>query len=146
MEKEQNRHSSGQHVGTCHPMGVLKTLRVYEASSETPGFRVLVDRLWPRGIRKDAIKLDEWAKEIAPSVALRTWFAHDESRFGEFATRYRMELDSSAEASAFAAVIGEKLRRGDVLLLYAARSAMCNHAVVLRDWLEEKCGHRGHHA
>lgn len=116
----------------------LKILRVYDLTDETSGCRVLADRLWPRGLRKEALRLDRWAKEVTPSPELRKWFGHTEERFDEFASLYRAELDGSIEAHQFAQDMGRILRDQDVLLLYAAKSPTCNHAVILRDWVREQ--------
>ncbi len=113
----------------------LKAMRVYDLTDETPGYRVLVDRLWPRGLRKEALRLDRWAKEITPSPELRKWFGHMRERFDTFDALYRSELDGSVEARAFARDMAKVLEEQDVLLLYAAKSSGCNHAVILRDWL-----------
>lgn len=116
----------------------LKALRVYDLKDETPGCRVLVDRLWPRGLRKEALRLDRWAREITPSPELRKWFGHAQERFDTFEALYRAELDGSEEARAFARDMAEILEKQDVLLLFAAKSPACNHAVILRDWLTEQ--------
>lgn len=116
----------------------LKILRVYDLTEETPGCRVLVDRLWPRGLRREALRLDRWAKEVTPSPELRKWFGHTEERFDEFASLYRAELDGNSEAQAFVQEVAAILERQDVLLLYAAKSPTCNHAVILRDWVREQ--------
>ena len=117
---------------------LLKTIRVYDVVPTEPGYRVLVDRLWPRGVLKEALHPDLWAKDIAPSTELRKWFGHDEARFDEFERLYRRELDSNGDAAAFVDAIAARLANEDVLLLYAARNPNCNHAIVLRDWLNEK--------
>lgn len=116
----------------------LKILRVYDLTDETPGCRVLVDRLWPRGLQKEALRLDRWAKEIAPSPKLRKWFGHAEERFDEFASLYSAELEGSEEAHAFSRDMARVLEKQDVLLLYAAKNSACNHALILRDWLAEQ--------
>lgn len=113
----------------------LEILRVYDLSDETPGYRVLVDRLWPRGIRKEKLRLDHWAREITPSPELRQWFGHAQERFDTFEVLYRAELDGSAAAHAFARDMSAVLEAENVLLLYAAKNPVCNHAVILRDWL-----------
>lgn len=102
--------------------------RVYETPSPDDGYRMLVDRLWPRGVSKQRAELDEWAKDLAPSTELRVWFDHDPARFDEFAHRYRAELDGNPAVEAARA--HERLT-----LLYAARDPQVNHAVVLRDYL-----------
>lgn len=95
---------------------------------------MLVDRLWPRGLRKDATKLDDWLKDIAPSPRLRMWFSHDPERFKEFRRRYIAELKKQ---SAALSAIRQRAKRGPVTLLYAARDPRFNHAVVLKQVLEK---------
>jgi len=108
--------------------------RVYDDPSDTDGFRVLVDRLWPRGLSKERARLDEWLKEIAPTTQLRTWFGHDPQKFSEFARRYRAELDENPEVAVLRS-LGEQHDR--VCLLYSAHDTEANQAVVLRDYLGE---------
>lgn len=107
--------------------------RAYEPASPEDGTRVLVDRLWPRGVRKEDARIDWWAKEVAPSTELRRWYGHDPARFEEFAARYRRELvgnDALAELRALDA-------RETVTLVHAAGDTRHAHARVLRDLLEE---------
>lgn len=110
----------------------LKLKRAYEPPARGDGTRILVDRLWPRGLKKNTAALDHWFKEIAPSTELRQWFAHDPERWAEFRRRYAKELRMHADAleriRAFA-------RRSTVTLVYAARDEEHNDAVVLRDIL-----------
>ena len=108
--------------------------RIYEVPAETDGYRVLVDRLWPRGVRKDDAELDAWMKDVAPSTGLRTWWDHDPERFAEFADRYRDELDGSTALAVLRAVCATK---PTMTLLYAAHDPKVNHASVLRDVLAE---------
>ncbi len=112
----------------------IKLKRVYESPSPKDGARVLVDRLWPRGIGKDAAALDVWLKEIAPSDALRRWFGHDRERWQELAQHYRRELTEKPE-------VIERLRQavsGKVLtLVYAAKDCEHNNAMVLKMFLEQ---------
>ncbi|WP_353816637.1 DUF488 domain-containing protein [Agromyces sp. SYSU T00266] len=109
--------------------------RIHDAPEASDGVRVLVDRLWPRGISKERAELDDWAKDAAPSPELRTeWHRADADRFDEFASRYRAELDGNPSAHALLGLAG---RHGRVTLLYGARDAVRNHAAVLRDWLGE---------
>lgn len=112
----------------------IRIKRVYEPPESGDGARFLVDRLWPRGVGKESLRLDGWLRELAPSDALRRWFGHDPSRWAEFRRRYRLELagkpDALAELRAAAA-------RGPVTLLYAARDPLHNQAVVLRELLLE---------
>lgn len=109
-------------------MGVIRIKRIYDLFAETDGTRVLVDRIWPRGVSKDAAKLDLWMKDVAPSTELRRWFGHDPSRFKTFAARYRKELRAHPDA---VRKLREITSRGDVTMLYAARDREVNHAVVL---------------
>ncbi|MFC7878932.1 DUF488 domain-containing protein [Isoptericola sp. NPDC057391] len=107
--------------------------RVYDDPGPDDGARVLVDRLWPRGISKDHARLDRWCKEVAPSTDLRTWFHHDPDRFEEFERRYRAELADNPEVPELAG-LGAGDRR--LTLLYSARDTEHNQALVLRDVLE----------
>jgi Uncharacterized conserved protein len=116
----------------------LKIKRIYEQADATDGYRILIDRLWPRGISKDAAALDEWAKEVSPTPALRIWFGHKEENFDEFKKRYEAELSDNPAAATFACHCTELLRKTDVTLVYGARSQTCNHAVILRDWIKNR--------
>jgi len=111
--------------------------RIYEPAGEDDGKRILVDRLWPRGVTKEAAKLDEWLKEIAPSPQLRTWFGHESEKFDEFASRYRLELDSDPQKQAAVRKLFALNETGRVTLLYGAKSDSINHAAVLRQYLRE---------
>lgn len=108
--------------------------RAYAPPAGSDGARILVDRLWPRGVKKTTLALDAWCKDIAPSPALRIWFDHRADRFEAFSGRYRKELDHNPVA---VADMETWLQRGHVTLIYAARDPAINHAVVLRDWLLE---------
>ncbi|TDE14219.1 DUF488 domain-containing protein [Jiangella asiatica] len=110
----------------------IKTKRVYEGPEPADGFRVLVDRLWPRGLSRDEAALDLWAKDVAPSSALRSWFAHREDRFAEFTTRYVAELDNNP---ALDELITQLRPHAVVTLLFGARDQRFNQAVVLADYL-----------
>ncbi|MBB5790298.1 DUF488 domain-containing protein [Jiangella mangrovi] len=110
----------------------IRTRRVYEGQGPADGLRVLVDRLWPRGLSKDAAAVDVWAKEVAPSSMLRTWFAHREDRFAEFTVRYRAELE---ENPAVDELITQMRPHTVVTLLFGARDTHLNQAVVLADYL-----------
>lgn len=116
-------------------MGNLIIKRIYEQPSEDDGYRVLIDRLWPRGVSKQNAKLSEWNKDIAPSPDLRVWFGHKEENFEEFKNRYVSELSANPSASAFRDKCQRMLSEGNVTLLYGAKSPTCNHAVILRDWI-----------
>ncbi len=110
----------------------IQLKRVYEPPSRDDGARILVDRLWPRGARKETLKLDLWLKDIAPSSALRKWFDHRAERFEQFAKEYRAELDANPAA---VAELEPWLHRGRTTLVYGARDPAVNQAVVLRDYL-----------
>src|SRR5674476_1690666 len=97
---------------------MINLKRVYEGASPSDGFRVLVDRLWPRGISKEEAHIDEWLRDIAPTTELRKWFGHDPEKWPEFRRRYRAELDANPEALK---PLLEAAREGDVTLLYSAR-------------------------
>lgn len=110
----------------------VKLRRVYEPPTEDDGYRVLVDRLWPRGLTKTKAKIDLWLKEIAPSTELRQWFGHDPEKWTEFKKRYRVELKNNpawAELQALA-------RQKELTLVYAAKDQLHNEAVVLKQLLE----------
>ena len=110
----------------------IKIKRVYEAPAKSDGTRILVDRLWPRGLSKDKAAVDVWLKDIAPSGTLRKWFGHDPERWSEFQTRYRAELKKNDEA---VLQLRELLRQGPVTLVYGARDEEHNDAVVLSRFL-----------
>lgn len=118
----------------------IRLKRAYDPADRDDGARILVDRLWPRGVRKDDLKLTLWLKEIAPTADLREWFGHDPARFEEFACRYRSELDANAEA---VTRIEEYLRHGRVTLLYAAHDVAHNDAVVLDGYLRARLRGKG---
>lgn len=111
----------------------LQLKRTYDPADAADGLRVLVDRLWPRGLRKDKARIDLWLKEIAPSTELRRWFGHDPARWAMFRRKYRAELRHRAD---LLRMIENALREGTVTLLFAARDVEHNEAVVLKDWIE----------
>jgi uncharacterized protein YeaO (DUF488 family) len=110
----------------------IGTKRVYEPADPRDGFRVLVDRVWPRGMTKEQVQADLWLKDVAPSTALRKWFGHDQSKWEEFKSRYFSELDAQPEAVERLLDETEKCR---LTLLYSARDADHNQAVALREYL-----------
>lgn len=114
----------------------LKLERIYDKPQDLNGYRILVDRLWPRGISKVNAKLDEWEKEIAPSKELRSWFSHDPAKFAEFEKKYIAELDGNDQLPTFMTTIKEKLKTDNVILLYGAKDREHNQAVVLKQYLE----------
>ena len=114
---------------------MIRLKRAYEEPSPTDGFRVLVERLCPRGVRKEALKLDLWLKEIAPSAELRRWFHHDREKWAEFQKRYRSELSDKQD---LLALLRERLSEGTVTFVYASADETCNSARVLKGYLDEK--------
>jgi len=102
-------------------MGKLQWKRVYDAPEESDGYRILIDRLWPRGIKKEAAELSDWAKDIAPSTDLRKKYHNGEISYEDFATAYDKELSENARLPAFAKEIKDHLRNGNVTLLYAGK-------------------------
>lgn len=119
-------------------MHELYTKRVYLPFASTDGYRILVDRIWPRGIKKVDAHLDSWKKKIAPSNELRKWFHHDPQRFEIFKTKYREELEQNGEAQRLVEIVRKQLETQNVTLLYGAKDTQDNQAVVLKEWLLEK--------
>ena len=120
----------------------IRIKRIYDDASADDGYRVLVDRLWPRGISREQARLDAWIKDVAPSPGLRTWWNHDPDRLEEFTSRYRAELDSVPEASSAVAELREIVARGPgpTALLYGAKDPRVNHARILADYLAAGAG------
>ncbi len=110
---------------------MLKIKRIYENYSEDDGYRILVDRLYPRGVKKEEAYIDLWLKAIAPSTELRRWFNHEPEKWEEFKTRYFAELDDNPAVE----IIQEKIASGTVTLLYSARDTEHNQALALREYL-----------
>lgn len=110
----------------------LNIKRIYEEPSTNDGIRILVDRLWPRGISKQRAHLDYWYKDIAPSPGLRKWFDHKEDRFSEFSKKYWEELQNNAEIKNIISF----LKTNHVTLIYAAKSPLINHAIVLKNFID----------
>ena len=116
-------------------MHTIKIKRVYEAAEKEDGFRVLVDRLWPRGIKKENAHVDMWSKEIAPSTALRKWFNHEAEKWSEFNRKYKAELKQSPALEELLEIIkNHKV----VTLVYSAKDEQHNQAVALKEFLESK--------
>lgn len=113
----------------------IQIKRVYEEPSAKDGTRILVDRLWPRGLTKEKAKVDLWLKDVAPSTELRKWFAHDPEKWAGFRTRYREELKSKKEQLT---EIKQEAAKRTVTLVYGARDEQHNEAVVLQELLEPK--------
>ncbi len=114
-------------------MSEIKLVRIYSHEQEK-GFRVLVDRLWPRGISKVKADLDLGAKEMGPSNELRKWFNHDPQKFPEFKTKYLAEIKANSETKSFVELVSEKLKKGDVIFLYGAKDPLHNQAVILKEY------------
>lgn len=112
----------------------IRLKRIYEEAARSDGHRVLVDRLWPRGVSKDQAHLHHWAKDIAPSDALRKWFDHDPAKWAAFKKKYAAQLKGQHEALQ---AIVEDVPSHTLTLLYAARDEKHNHAIVLRDYLQQ---------
>lgn len=113
---------------------MIAVKRVYDEPAADDGFRVLVDRLWPRGVSKERAHLDLWLKEVAPSTELREWFHHQKPPFAEFARRYEAELDTNDAVAELRAVLAA---HPVVTLLFGTRDVAENHAILLRDHLDQ---------
>lgn len=114
-------------------MHILKIKRIYEEPSADDGIRILVDRLWPRGVTKQRAHLDYWLKDIAPNPELRKWFNHEDSKYEEFSKKYKEELQDKSE---LIKKIKDLLNDSPVTLIYAAKSPTINHAAVLKSFIE----------
>ena len=113
----------------------IKTIRIYDNPKGSNGFRIFVDRLWPRGLSKDMVDIDLWLKDIAPSTSLRKWFGHDKKKWIEFKRRYFQELDKNRVS---VITIVDKKDKGSVILLYSSKEKEHNNVVALKEYLEEK--------
>jgi uncharacterized protein YeaO (DUF488 family) len=114
---------------------MINLKRVYDPPKKTDGKRFLVERLWPRGIKKENLKIDLWIKEVGPSTELRKWFSHDPTKWEEFQKKYIVELDAHPEAWS---PIVEAMAKGAVTLIYSSRDTEHNNAVCLKNYLESK--------
>ena len=114
---------------------MIKTKRVYDKQEADDGFRILVDRIWPRGLKKNDIKLDLWQKDIAPSTSLRKWFNHDQRKWNEFKSRYYEELNDKQE---IIKMLLEKAENGIITLLYSSKEEKYNNAIALKEFLDLK--------
>jgi len=114
----------------------IKLKRAYNDISDNDGYRVLVDRLWPRGIKKEDLGHDWWPKYIAPSSDIRKEFNHDESKFKDFKDKYTNELNNNDKKEEFLSTVEQQLGKRSMTLLYGAKNPKVNHAVVLKDWIE----------
>jgi uncharacterized protein YeaO (DUF488 family) len=118
---------------------MIKLKRAYDPVSPTDGIRLLVERLWPRGLSKEKLKLDGWVREVAPTTELRKWFGHDPVKWSQFRARYFRELDSRPES--WRSIVSFA-RRGTVTLVYSSHDEEHNNAVALREYLQLKTGRR----
>ena len=118
-------------------MKELRIKRIYETIEEQDGYRVLTDRLWPRGIAKAKAAIDLWEKTIAPSTELREWFGHIPERFPEFTERYLQELEDNSDATQFVELCQKQLEKNNVTLLYGAKDEVHNQAVVLQNFINK---------
>ncbi|KGQ31723.1 hypothetical protein JP34_10340 [Gallibacterium anatis] len=116
-------------------MYTLEIKRIYQPIDQNDGFRILVDRLWPRGIKKIDAEIDLWAKEITPSPQLRKWFNHEADKFEQFKQSYLIELNNNPYGLEFVSLCKQQLLQQNVTLLYAAKDPQYNHALVLKQWL-----------
>lgn len=114
---------------------MLKIKRAYESPKRDDGVRFLVDRLWPRGMKKEELKMKAWLKDVSPSPDLRKWFGHDPDKWTEFQKRYRKELKNNSDAWQ---PILDAAKKGNVTLLYSAKDTEHNSALVLKKFLEEQ--------
>lgn len=130
-----DERASGPDPDRGNPASRVRARRVYEPPTAADGRRVLVDRLWPRGLSKARAALDDWEKDVAPSTELRRWFGHDPARWEEFVRRYRQELEERPEALQRLLAAADV---GPITLLYAARDERHNEAVVLQHVLAER--------
>jgi Uncharacterized conserved protein len=119
---------------------MIRLKRAYDPSNRDDGTRILVERLWPRGIKKTSLKIEEWNKEVAPSTELRKWFSHDPAKWKEFRRRYFEELHSNP--SAWHSLL-DAARHGTVTLIYSSHDSEHNNAVALKEFLESRLGARG---
>jgi uncharacterized protein YeaO (DUF488 family) len=117
---------------------MIQIKRAYEDPGPQDGGRYLVERLWPRGMRKEALQMDAWLKDVSPSPALREWYSHDVAKWDEFRARYLSELDANPQAWQ---PLLDAARRGNVTLLYSARDTEHNSALVLKSYLDERLSH-----
>ena len=114
---------------------MIRLKRIYEMPDKNDGLRILVDRLWPRGIKKKEAKVDLWLKDIAPSAPLRKWFSHDQKKWEEFQKRYFKELDDKTE---WVSQIAEKSKKETITLLYSSKEEKLNNAVALAYYIQNK--------
>ena len=118
---------------------MIQVKRVYEPAAEQDGQRILVERLWPRGLKKSEVQFDQWIKEVAPTSDLRKWFGHNPEKWAEFQRRYRAELEEKREAWE---PILAAAKKGKVTLLFSSRDTVYNNAMALKSYLDKENGSR----
>jgi uncharacterized protein YeaO (DUF488 family) len=128
---------SARRVRASSTVGAVRIKRAYDEPDTADGYRVLVDRLWPRGVRKDALVIDAWMKDLGPSHELRRWFGHDPARWNGFATRYRGELRREP-AAGLVAELAVRASHRRVTLVYGSKDELHNQAVVLQEAIEQR--------
>ena len=116
----------------------IKIERIYDNPKGDNSFRILVDRLWPRGLSKEKVRIDLWQKDIAPSNSLRKWFGHDENKWDEFKRKYFKELDKKNDNNTVDRIIKMAKEQNSITLLYSTKEERFNNAVALKEYLEEK--------
>lgn len=116
---------------------MIKVKRAYEEAEKKDGYRVLVDRLWPRGLKKEELEFDEWAKELSPSKELRQFFSHDKEKWKEFSSRFKKELKVK-EAKEKIYNLAKRAKKKNVTLIYSAKDEEHNNAILLREIIEEE--------
>ncbi len=113
----------------------IQLKRAYEKPQKSDGFRVLIDRIWPRGVRKEDLKLDQWLRTLAPSTELRQWFGHDPEKWQEFRKRYFRELDTHPDEIK---LLRERMRAGPLTIVFGSREERFNNATALKEYLEKR--------
>jgi len=121
---------------------MIQTKRIYQESSPQDGERILVDRVWPRGMKKEEANIDDWYKVLAPSTDLRKWFGHDPEKWGKFRQRYRSELQDR-EKEALLTKLADKSKEGTVTLLYGSKDTNHNNAVALKSFIDSMAEGQG---
>ncbi len=131
-----SRKKASKQIASSLPqrLGTIRLKRIYEAPASHDGSRVLVDRLWPRGLTKESAALDLWTREVAPSTALRKWFNHDHRRWEEFTHRYSLELEQQKDT---VTRLRNMAKKGTLTLLFSASNQEWNNAVALKSYLEQ---------
>lgn len=118
--------------------GSLNLKRAYDDVSDTDGYRILVDRLWPRGVSKEQAAIDLWAKEITPTTGIREAFHHEPGTFPAFKKQYLSELETNPDIPDFIQTVSEHLKAGNVTFVYAAKDPVYNHVVILKEFVEKR--------